>query len=154
MANEDAHREFSAGCFNACWEYIDKADRTPEDVENMRLLAYASLWHWKQRADCSQMNLSVGYWQAARVEALAGNAELARESGEKCLRAAQEGKLSPYYVGYGYEALARAELAAGNRDAAREHLASARSELEKVTDAESADLLRADLDGVADAAAS
>jgi len=148
METEHAHREFSADCFNACWDLIDKADRTPEDVENMRLLAYASVWHWKQRPDCTAMNLSVGYWQIARAEALSGNGGLAREFGEKSLGAAQGGKLPPFYAGYAYEALARADMATGDLDAARRHLAQARAELDKVSDAEEAGLLRADLDGL------
>ena len=38
----------------------------------MILYALASLWHWTQRPDCSTTNLSIGYWQAASVYALAG----------------------------------------------------------------------------------
>lgn len=52
------HEAFSGGCFNKCWTLIEKADRSPEDVEDMLLLAQASLWHWKQRNDCTPMNLS------------------------------------------------------------------------------------------------
>ena len=63
---------FSAHCFNIEWELIDKPERTPAENEQMILYALASLWHWTQRPDCSTTNLSIGYWQAARVYALAG----------------------------------------------------------------------------------
>ncbi|MBM3494921.1 MAG: hypothetical protein FJX72_11480 [Armatimonadetes bacterium] len=145
---QETHRRLSVQCFNDCWDLIDKAERDDAETESMRLLAYASLWHWKQRDDCAPMNLSVGYWQVSRVEALAGNGDLAGEFGRKSLDAAQTGALPPFYAGYAYEALARAELVRGDLQSAMARLAAARAELAKVTDAESAQMLEADLNAV------
>ena len=47
------HRFFSAHCFNSAWEMIDKATRTVAEAEQMLLRAFASLYHWTQRADCT-----------------------------------------------------------------------------------------------------
>jgi hypothetical protein len=145
---QDVHRQLSGQCFNQCWDFIDKPERTEEDTERMRLLAYASLWHWTQREDCAPMNLSVGEWQVARVEALAGNGAVARAAGRRCLGLGQDHGLEPFYVGYAYEALARADLVLGDRAAATGHLASACEALSAVTDAESARMLAADLDAL------
>ena len=144
-ANQEAHRQFSGECFNKCWSFIDKPARSAKEVEEMLLLAHASLWHWMKRTDCKPMNLSVGYWQVSRVYALAGHGELAKLFGEICLKIASEHKLGPFYVGYGYEALARAELTNRNGSRARELLAKARSELQHITDKEEQDALRADV---------
>ncbi len=142
---QEIHKQLSAKCFNECWGLIEKADRTAEDTENMLLLADASLWHWKQRADCQPSNLSVGYWQVSRVHALAGQHDMARLFGQKCLAVGQDSKLSPFYVGYAYEALARAELLAGNSDAAKAHLTKARDELSAIADREERDALEPDI---------
>lgn len=142
---QQSHRHFSTDCFNNCWTLFDKADRTPEDVENMLLLAQASLWHWKQRSDCQPSNLAIGYWQVSRAHALAGQYEPARQFGEKCLQVCETHKLSPFDIGYAYEALARAEVLHQDLPAAKAHLAKARGELEKVAEQEERKLLEADL---------
>ena len=61
-----AHKYFSASCFNMTWELIEKPDRTREDDEQMIRMAQASLWHWTQRSDCSDKNVSIGYWQVRK----------------------------------------------------------------------------------------
>jgi ketosteroid isomerase-like protein len=142
---QEIHKQLSVKCFNECWGLIEKTDRTAEDTENMLLLAAASLWHWKQRTDCQPSNLSVGYWQVSRVHALAGQHDMARLFGQKCLAVGQDSKLSPFYVGYAYEALARAEMLAGNAEAAKAHLAKARSALSAITDKEERDALEPDV---------
>jgi hypothetical protein len=139
------HEQLSVSCFNECWSLIDKKERTPEDVENMLLLADASLWHWKQRSDCKPLNQSIGYWQVSRVHALAGQYEMARLFGAKCLAIGQEAKLPPFYVGYAYEALARAEVLHHDFQAADDYLSKARSELARVTDKEERTLLEPDI---------
>jgi hypothetical protein len=142
------HAHFSAGCFNKCWGLIDKPNRSADDVEDMLLLAHASLWHWKQRADCKPLNLSIGYWHVSRVYALAGEYEMARLFGTKCLDVGQDNRLPPFYLGYAYEALARAELFDKKGDQAKELLAKAREELKGVADKEEQQLLAADLDSL------
>lgn len=142
---QEIHKQLSVKCFNECWSLIDKQERTPEEVENMILLAYTSLWHWKQRTDQKPVNLSVGYWQVSRVHALAGQYEMARLFGQKCLETGRDNKLPPFYLGYGHEALARAEIVRGNFDEAKVHLAEARRELNAVTDEEERAVLEPDI---------
>ena len=33
----------------------------------MLRLSLAATWHWTQRPDCTSTNLSIGYWQTARL---------------------------------------------------------------------------------------
>ncbi len=140
----DAHRYFSAHCFNQTWGLIEKNDRTPEEDRQMLLLCQASLWHWTQRDDCTDQNLSVGHWQVARVYALLGQADNARTQGQLCLEFGAEEP--PFYRAYAYEALARAELVAGDKAKMAEYRAKARELTETVTDPEEKKFLLTDLD--------
>ena len=141
-----AHRHFSVSCFNAAWGLIDKTNRTAEDDENMVTLAHVSMWHWKQRTDCSTRNLSIGYWQLSRVYALIGKGEEARDYGQRCLSISQEEE--PFYLGYAYESLARAAMLLNDRDDANDNLQQARKFAEAVENAEEQKLLLADLDAI------
>ena len=51
MDESKAHRYFSADCFNATWDLMEKSDRTSDDDEMMRAMAHASLFHWLKRDD-------------------------------------------------------------------------------------------------------
>jgi len=139
----EAHKHFSALCFNLAWELIDKPRRTAEENERMIGLAQAALWHWTQREDCTDKNRSIGYWQVSRAYALAGLADRARTFGRLCLEITPTDQ--PFFVAYAYEALARAEVTAGNRQQADEYLAEVRRLAEQVTDDDERKLLTDDL---------
>jgi hypothetical protein len=143
-----AHRYFSAECFNRAWDLIEKPKRTAEDNQKMILLSLASLWHWTQRADCTPTNLSVGYWQASRVYALAGQIENARQYGLLCLKASQGEGVQSFYKGYAYEALARAEMVAGDREKMTEFLQQAFHFAEQVADPVEKKMLSDDLNTI------
>ena len=143
---QEAHRYFAARCFNAAWELLDKPNRSVADNEQMIRLAHSSLWHWTQRADCQPANLSIGYWQLARVYAVLEQALNARRYGERCLEVTPEDR--PFLLGFAHEALARAAGVAGDERRKREHLEEARRQAEQVTDAEERSLLVSDLDAL------
>lgn len=142
-----AHRWFSADCFNRVWSLLDKPDRTPDECERMISLAHASLAHWRERADCTPQNLSIGFWQVSRVHAVLGQAENARHYARLCLDIS--GAEPPLFLGYAHEALARAEQLAGNSAAAQRHLAEARRLAALVADEEERRALENDLAGLA-----
>ena len=141
------HRFFSATCFNRTWELLDKANRTAEDTETMIACCLASVWHWQQRPDCSRRNLSVGYWQVARVYSLVGQAQNAWRYGELCLKAS-EGE-EPFYLGYAYEALARAAKLAGDDELTRQYLRHAEELAGQLADGEEREMLTKDLNSLA-----
>jgi hypothetical protein len=139
-----AHKYFSATCFNRAWDLIEKADRTPEDERLMVALNQASIYHWLQRDDCNNQRLSVGYWQASRIQAILGNATEALRLGEVCLTYSRD--LKPFYLGYAHEALARARrLAANAKDLAR-HLKAAQELAARIGDKSERELLEVDLE--------
>jgi hypothetical protein len=120
-----AHRHFSAACFNRAWELIEKPDRTSAEDEAMVLCALASLWHWMQRPDCTDQNLSIAHWQVSRTYALVGQGENARRHAQRSLELAKD--LSPFYKGYAHEAIARAALVLRDQQSFAEHLTQART---------------------------
>ena len=141
-----AHRYFSADCFNRVWAFIEKPDRSPGDDEQMLLLALASLWHWTQRDDCADQNLSIGYWQVSRVYALRGDGPSALRYGEICLHYSQ--KEPPFFLAYAHEAIARAAALNGQTDRVTYHLTEARGLAAQVGDPEERAALEKDLDTV------
>ena len=118
-----AHQWFSADCFNRTWGLLDKAERTPEEDEQMISLAHASIAHWREREDCANQNLSIGYWQLSRIHAVLGRAENAKHYGQLCLSVSTEEP--PFFLGYAHEALARAAKVAGDQSAFESHLRKA-----------------------------
>jgi len=138
-----AHRFFAAECFNRAWELIEKPDRTPEEDRLMVALSQASIFHWLQRPDVTARNLSIGYWQASRIQGLVGNPREARRWAEVCLGHSPE--LAPFYRGYAYEALARAAAGEGDVAAAREFLAQAEALASRIQGTDDRRLLERDL---------
>jgi len=139
-----AHKYFSAHCFNRAWDLIEKTDRTPEDNRLMVALNQASIFHWLHRGDCNHQRLSVGYWQASRIQAILGNAAEALRQAEVCL--SYSGELSPFYLGYAHEALARAHGLARNAQRAAHHLKLSHGLASQVGDKGERELLLADLE--------
>jgi hypothetical protein len=141
-----AHKYFSATCFNKTWEYIDNPHRTPEEDMSMLQTSIASLWHWSQREDVTQQNLSVGNWQISRVYCLLGQADNARRYAEVSLKLAEDHE--PFYIAFAYEAFARAEMVAGNKAKMQEYLDKAFVLVEKVEDEEDKQVLMGDLGSI------
>jgi hypothetical protein len=145
---EGVHKYFSADCFNRVWGLLDKPKRTSQEDQEMVQLCLASVWHWTEREDCTDTNLSIGYWQASRVYATIGLPDEARRYGQLCLEASKGPDILPFYLGYAYEALARAEFVAGNEERAREHLAESRRIAEALPNPDAKKQLLADLDAL------
>ncbi len=143
-----AHKFFSADCFNRAWDLIDKPGRTPEEDETMLELCLAAVWHWKQREDCSATNLSIGYWQAARIYTLVNQVDNARHYGLLSLNASQVEGVPLFYRGYAYEALARAESKVGNTTKVKEYIRSARHIAANLADLQEKQQLEDDLDSI------
>jgi len=141
-----AHKYFASHCFNKAWDLIEKVERTPEEDRLMVALNQASIFHWLNRADCTSENLSVGFWQASRIQALLGNATEARRQAETSLGYSHT--LAPFYIGYAYEALTRAAVLAGDSAKAKEHLEVAQGHAASIEDKNHKGMLLKDLDSL------
>jgi hypothetical protein len=143
---EAANRYFAAHCFNRAWDLIEKQVRTPEDDRLMVALNQASVYHWLQRSDCGNKQLSIGFWQASRIQSVLGNAVEARRQAEVCLSYSSE--LEPFYLAYAHEALARAARIAGDLKLAHFHRAEATKLAGDITKKDDRDLLLKDLESI------
>jgi hypothetical protein len=141
-----AHKYFAAQCFNQAWDLIEKPDRTPADDRLMEALSQASIYHWLHRADCSDQNLSVGYWQASRIQAILGHAAEALRHAQVCL--AYSADLPPFYLAYAHEALARSQALAGNSAAVAQHVQAALQLAEEIKEKSDREALLADLNSL------
>jgi len=140
-----ADQYFSAACFNAAWELLDRPSRSAEEDERMIRLALSSHWHWSQREDCEPTNVSIAHWQTSRIYAVLGQAQNARRYAQLCLAVSQVGDVAPLYVGYAYEALARAEMVGGNHEKMEQYLGEALRIVDTVPDPEAKRWLLDDL---------
>ena len=139
----EAHKYFVAHCFNTAWDLIEKTDRTEDEARLMVALNQASIYHWLNRPDVTDRNLSIGYWQASRIQSLLGNHTEALHHAEVCLAASQDA--APFYLGYAHEALARAMSGLGRSEDAMRHLRIAASLASGVKDKHDREALLADL---------
>ncbi|KAA0139985.1 hypothetical protein FYZ48_08655 [Gimesia chilikensis] len=105
---QQAHRHFAATCFNKTWDYLDKADRTAAENLAMISACHASHWHWAQYEEHTPENISIAYWQLARVYAVTNQPSNAFSYAMLCLKVTQDNHLKPFCLAYAYEALARA----------------------------------------------
>lgn len=143
-----AHEHFSVACFNEAWALLDRTHRSSYDDQRMIELCLASLWHWTQRADCSDTHMAIGYWQASRIYATVGLPDEARRYATLSLAASTRPNVPAFYAGYAYEAMARAAHVTGHREAAREHLVKSRTIAYGLTDPSHKEQLLADLDAL------
>ena len=114
-----AHKYFAAHCFNQAWDLMEKQARTAEDERLMVALNQASLYHWMQRSDCDDMRLSVGYWQASRIQCCWATPTQRIVSRRFAMLTAATWIRS--YLGYAFEALARAAAVGGDAATAATH---------------------------------
>ena len=110
------HRMQAAECNNSTWELIEKADRTPEEDEDMLRRAYASTYHWARAARREPANSARGDWLLAKVQLLVGRPELSLHHAQRCLATCLEHGLVDFDLAYAHEATGRALRALGRDD--------------------------------------
>lgn len=121
-----SHKKFSTVFFNATWDLLDKSSRTKVEKEKMIHLAHASLCHWIARDDCTEQNLSIGYWLLSRVYAVCGEAEDAIKYAKICLEHSEHENVEKVYLGYAHEAMARAARLSGETDKCKDFILMAK----------------------------
>jgi len=118
------HRKIAVDLFNYVWTLLEKADRTPDEDEQMLNAAHASRYHWGIVGSAKQF--SIGDWQISRVYAVLKRNEPALYHATRALRWAESGDVGPFFVAYGYEAMARACAVAGDRAGMERNIGAAR----------------------------
>lgn len=150
MSTEDltwplVHKKLASTCFNATWDILDLAERTPEQEEEMLRLTFASHYHWTKREDYRPVKASIAHWQVSRVFAVIGSGELALRFGRRALEAAQsDAEMPAFALAYAHEAIARAAHLLGDAALRDTHAAKVRAMIADV-DEKTQPMLEADL---------
>lgn len=146
--DEATHRQLAKDLFNHTWTLIEKADRTPAEIDEMIHATHASSFHWS-RGGGTIANAARGQWQIARVYSTLGRGEPAVWHARRCLElaeaAAKAGVADDWDVPTALEGLARAQAVAGDRAAALETRARATAALDGIADPEDRHLIEQDL---------
>ena len=139
------HKKTAIDTFNACWELIEKLDRTlQEDLEMIRR-AHASRWHWQHVGDAK--NRAAGDWQVSRVYSILGKGEPALVFAKESLRECEEGGITDFNLPFAHEACARAFAALGDKENFEKHFAEAERLGETIEEQGDRDYLFQDLRG-------
>lgn len=140
------HRRLGVDLYNATWELLDRASRTPDDDDLMVATAHASAYHWSQAPGVRPSNVGRGHWLCSRVHATLGQADTAAHHAARYVAIARAGDVDDWDLAAALEASARAAAVAGDLDAAARLEAEAREALRSVADAEDRAVVEADLD--------
>lgn len=142
------HRALGAQYFNATWDLIDLADRTPAQDRDMLTLAFASRQHWIE-AGGSDENLATSDWQVAHAAALAGWTDVALAFARAAVERADASDVPTWMKASAHEGLARAHAAAGDKASYEIEAARCREMLAQVDDANDRALVQSQLDSIA-----
>jgi hypothetical protein len=140
-----ADKAFAAQFFNDTWGFLDKAARSAEDTDAMIHCCHASFHHWTRVTGATPTNLAVGYWQLARVYAVAGFAAEAERYALRCMAAAKVPGAEGWVAGSAHEAIARAAALRGDRATRDEHLERAKAVAAGLTEKEDREILERDI---------
>lgn len=141
------HRILAVNYFNAAWELIDLASRTPAQDRDMLALTFASRQHW-QEAGGADDNLVVADWQVAHAASLAGLGDLALLFARAAVDRAESSDVPAWLKASTHEGLARAHAAAGDRPSYDAEAARCRELLGQVDDDEDRALVQSQLDAI------
>lgn len=98
--------------FNETWDYLDKTERTEEDIREMLHKTHGSLMRWRSAE--KPLNNERGEWQVSHVYAVLGYGDLALLFAKECLRICLEAGIGDFDLAFAYEAMARSYAAMGD----------------------------------------
>jgi hypothetical protein len=141
------HRSLAARYYNAAWELIDLAERTPEQDRDMVTRAFTSRQHWIE-AGGGDENLAVSDWQVAHAASLAGWSDIALAFARSAVERAERADAPTWLQASTHEGLARAHAAGGDRTAYEQEAQRCRDLLAQVDDEEDRALVESQLDAI------
>lgn len=147
MTNDVDHKALAVRYFNAAWDLIDLAARTPEQARDLLALTLASRQHWTE-AGGTEENLTVSDWQVAYAASLAGFGDLALAFATAAVARGEAADVPLWLKASTHEGLARAHAAAGDSAGYDREAQRTRSLLEQVTGADERDLIRTQLESI------
>jgi DNA-binding transcriptional MerR regulator len=139
------HRALGVALFNHVWTLLEKADRTPAEVDEMIHAAHASRFHWSRADGTEAVNLARGEWQCSRVYAVLERGEPALWHARRCLAINEAVGRGDWDIAAAYEAMARASAVAGDAVAAADWTAKAVAALDAIADPDEREIIEGDI---------
>ncbi|MFW9950659.1 MAG: hypothetical protein ACFFKA_11125 [Candidatus Thorarchaeota archaeon] len=149
--NLDFHEKIAKQTFNKTWDYLDKKERTEEDVVNMIHTVHASRYHWGilvANGKGGPINLQRGEWIISRVYTVLERNEAALYHAEKCLELTEKNKISDFDLVFAYEAMARSSALLKNKKKFEKYNDLAIKAGEKIKKKDDKDYFFGELNGV------
>ena len=139
------HEAFARKINGEVWALLEKADRTPDEDEQMLLAAHASYYHWLHAG--TNVHRQRGEWMLARVHIILGPEAEARRHARRCLELTGQhaSEVKDFDLAYAQEAIARATAMAGDKGEARRLEEMAEGLGEKIHDEEDRKIFLSDL---------
>lgn len=140
------HKAIAVNCFNAVWDLLDKADRTPEEDMKMIHTAHCSRYHWGEIG--TALEFQRGEWQISRVYSVLGMGESALYHAKCCNHSCRENGIADFDLAFSFEALARAYTVLGNSDEAAGCRAEALAAAEAIEEKDNKDYFLSELGSI------
>ena len=149
----DLHRELGAELFNRVWDLLAVEQRTPEQEAEMVHAVHASAYHWSRVGEGPR--LARAEWQCSWVYSELERPEPALYHAHRCEAVCKQhaDELEDFDLPAMHEAFARAQLVAGNREEAMHRLKLASDLCAAIADPEDREIIQAQIDSIAHAAA-
>lgn len=149
----ELHRKLGAELFNRVWDLLAVEQRTPEQDDEIIHAVHASAYHWSRVAEGPR--LARAEWQCSWVYSELERPEPALFHAHRCEAICKQyaAELEDFDLPAMHEAFARAHLVAGNREEALHRLKLATDLCAKITDPEDREIIQAQIDSIATAAA-
>ena len=149
----ELHRRLGAELFNKVWDLLGMEKRTPGQDAEMIHTAHASRYHWSRAENGPRA--ARGEWLCSWVYSELERPEPALYHAHRCEAICHEfeGELEDFDLPAMHEAFARAQLVAGNREEAMHRLKLATDLCSQISDPDDRDIIQAQIDSIAHAAA-
>ena len=147
----EAQKQFATGLFNETWNYIDKEERSEQEIEEMINCCHASAWHWSQLEDHVsdharwEQSFSISHNQLANVYYLANRPEASLYHAKKSVEYCDKYGISDFLRGFAYECLAKAYHLNGDYDKRNEYLQLAEKAVDDIKEVKDRDYFVSEL---------
>ena len=148
VLDDAGRRKLAADLYNGTWTFLEMADRTPAQTDEMIHMAHASRFHWGEvvaSGGGQPANLARGEWLCSRVYAVLGRAEPSLWHARRCVEINEANGIRDWDIAGACEAMARAYSVAGDMAAAREWASRARAALDEIAEPAEREVIEGDL---------
>jgi hypothetical protein len=149
----ELHRRLGKELFTRVWDLLNLEPRTPEQDAEMIHTTHAQAYHWLQVGEGPR--IARAEWQCSWVYSELERPEPALYHAHRCEAVCRQyaDQLEDFDMPAMHEAFARAQLVAGNREEALHRLRLANELCAKIADPEDREIIQAQIDSIATAAA-